>query len=88
MFALARAQADAVPVIDQLEAGRAQIMEHLVQRLADAGALAAGLSRSDAVDLLIAATGFAGWDQIVTARRRSPATATKLIIRMALRAVT
>ena len=88
LFTLARAQADAVPVIGQLEAGRAQIMEHLVQRLEDAGALAAGLSRRDAIDLLIAATGFAGWDQIVTARPRPPGTATKLIIRMALRAVT
>jgi AcrR family transcriptional regulator len=88
LFALARAQADALPVIDQLEAGRVQIMEHLVQRLGDADALAAGLSRRDAADLLVAATCFAGWDQIVTARRRSPETATKLIIRMTLRAVT
>ena len=88
LFTLARAQADAVPVIGQLEAGRAQIMEHLVQRLEDADALAAGLSRRDATDLLVAATGFAGWDQIVTARARPPGTATKLIIRMALRAVT
>jgi AcrR family transcriptional regulator len=88
LFALARAQADAVPVIDQLEAGRLQVMEYLVQRLDDSGALAAGLSRRDAVDLLVAATGFAGWDQIVTVRRRSPATATSLIVRLALRAVT
>ena len=29
LFALARSQADALPVIGQLEAGRAQIMEHL-----------------------------------------------------------
>jgi len=87
LFALARAQPDALPVIDQLEAGRVQVMEHLVQRLDDAGALAAGLSRRDATDLLVAATGFAGWDQIVTARGRSPATATELIIRMAVRAV-
>jgi len=87
-LALARAQADAVPVIDQLEAGRVQVMEYLVQRLDESGALAAGLSRRDAVDLLVAATGFAGWDQIVTARRRSPATATSLIVRLALRAVT
>jgi len=88
LFALARAQADAVPVIDQLEAGRVQVMAHLVQRLDDAGALAAGLSRRDATDLLVAATGFAGWDQIVTARGRPPATATRLIVRMTLRAVT
>jgi AcrR family transcriptional regulator len=88
LFALARTQADAMPVIGQLEAGRAQIMEHLVQRLDDAGALAAGLSRRDATDLLVAATGFAGWDQIVTARGRPPVTATRLIVRMALRAVT
>ena len=65
-----------------------QIMERLVRRLDDAGRLATGLSRRNAVDLLVAATGFAGWDQIVTARRRSPVTATKLIVRMALRAVT
>ena len=58
------------------------------QRLHDSGALAAGLSPPHAADLLIAATGFAGWDQIVTARHRPPATATKLIVRMALRAVT
>ena len=88
LFALARGQADVMPVIGQLEAGRAQIMEHLVQRLDEAGALAAGLSRRDATDLLVAATGFAGWDQIVTARGRPPVTATKLIVRMALRAVT
>ena len=88
LFALARAQADALPVIDQLEAGRVQILERLVLRLDTAGALAAGLSRRDAVDLLVAATGFAGWDQIVTARGRSPVTAAKLIVRMALRAVT
>jgi AcrR family transcriptional regulator len=88
LFALARAQADALPVIDQLEAGRVQVMEHLVQRLDDAGALAAGLNQRDAVDLLVAATGFAGWDQIATARRRPPATATKLIVHMTLRAVT
>ena len=88
LLVLARAQADAVPVIEQLEAGRVQVMERLVQRLDDAGALASGLSRRDAVDLLVAATGFAGWDQIATARRRSPATATRLIVRMALRAVT
>jgi len=88
LFALARGQADVMPVIGQLEAGRAQIMEHLVQRLDDAGALAAGLSRRDATDLLVAATGFAGWDQIVAARGRPPVTATELIVRMALRAVT
>jgi hypothetical protein len=63
-------------------------MEYLVQRLDDVGALAADLNQCDAVDLLVAATGFAGWDQIVTARRRSSATATKLIVRMTLRAVT
>jgi AcrR family transcriptional regulator len=88
LFALARTQADVMPVIGQLEAGRAQIMEHLVQRLEDAGALAAGLSRRDATDLLVAATAFAGWDQIVTARGRPPVTATRLIVRMAQRAVT
>ncbi len=88
LFALARAQAEALPVIDQLEAGRVQIMEHLVQRLDDIGALAADLNQRDAVDLLVAATGFAGWDQIVTARRRSSVTATRLIVRMTLRAVT
>lgn len=38
LFALAQVQADVVPVIDQLEAGRVQIMGHLVQRLDD-GAL-------------------------------------------------
>jgi hypothetical protein len=88
LLALSRTQADALPVIDQLETGRAQVMERLVQRLDDSGALAAGLSRRDATDLLVAATGFAGWDQIVTARHRTPATATRLIVHMALRAVT
>jgi hypothetical protein len=63
-------------------------MERLVQRLGEAGALTAGLSQTDAVDSLVAATGFAGWDQIVTARRRSPGTATDLIVRLALCAVT
>ncbi|HUA42364.1 MAG TPA: TetR/AcrR family transcriptional regulator [Streptosporangiaceae bacterium] len=36
LTALARAQADVLPVIDQLEAGRVQIMERLVQRLEQA----------------------------------------------------
>ena len=88
LLALARLQAEAVPVIAQLEAGRVQVMERLVQRVDEAGALGAGLSRRDAVDLLIAATGFAGWDDIVTARARAPATAAELIARMAVRAVT
>ena len=35
-------------------------MEHPVQRLDDGGALAADLNQRDAVDLLVAATGFAG----------------------------
>jgi uncharacterized membrane protein YccC len=88
LFALARAQPDALAVVNQLEAGRMQIMEHLVQRLREADALAAGLSPRDAADLLVAATSFASWDQIVSARHRPPGTATRLIVRLALRAVT
>jgi len=88
LFALARAQADVLPVIDQLEAGRAQVIERLVRSLDDAGALAPGLSQRDAADLLVAATSFAAWDQIVTARRRPPEVATRLITRLAIQAVT
>jgi AcrR family transcriptional regulator len=88
LTALARTQADAVPVISQLEAGRAQIMDQIARRLGDAGELAAGLSPRDAADLLLAATGFAGWDHLVTARQRPPETATGLIVRLARRAVT
>jgi len=85
---LARTQADAVPVISQLEAGRARVMDQLARRLDEAGALAAGLSPREAADLLLVATGFAGWDHLVTARRRPPGTATELIVRLATRAVT
>jgi AcrR family transcriptional regulator len=88
LTALARTQVDAVPVISQLEAGRAQVMDRLARRLDEVGALAAGLSPRDAADLLVAATGFAGWDHLVTARQRSPGTATELIVRLARRAVT
>jgi AcrR family transcriptional regulator len=51
-------------------------------------AVAADLLSRARFDQLLAATGFAGWDQIVTARGRAPATATRLVVRMALRAVT
>ncbi len=88
LMALARAQADVVAVIDQLEVGRAQVMEQLARRLDEAGRLASGLRQQDAADLLIAATSFAGWDQLVTGRQRSPDTATDLIIDLACRAVT
>jgi len=88
LTALARTHADAVPVISQLEAGRAQVMEQLARRLHDAGMLAAGLSPRDAANLLLAATGFAGWEHLVTARQCSPGTATDLIVRLTHRAVT
>ena len=88
LIGLARSQADATSVVDQLEAGRAQIMGRLVDRLDERGTLAPGLSRRDAVDLLLAATNFAGWDQLVTARRRPPRAATRLVVRLALGAVT
>lgn len=88
LTALARTQADAVPVISQLEAGRARVMDQLARRLDEAGVLAAGLSPHAAADLLLAATGFAGWDHLVTARQRPPGTATELIVRLTSRAVT
>jgi len=77
-----------VPVISQLEAGRARVMDQLARRLDEAGVLAAGLSPHAAADLLLAATGFAGWDHLVTARQRPPGTATELIVRLTSRAVT
>ncbi|MBV9131624.1 MAG: TetR/AcrR family transcriptional regulator, partial [Chloroflexi bacterium] len=78
LVSLARAQVDALPVIDGLEAGRARVMERLIERLEEQSLLRAGLNRADAVDLLMAATHFAAWDQLVTSRSRSPQTATAL----------
>lgn len=85
LIGLAHTQPDAIPVINQLDAGRVQVMERLAQRLHDQGQL--DPVRSRAVDLLLAATDFAGWDQLVTTRRRSPATATATIVELAIRAV-
>ena len=77
-----------MPVISQLEAGRAQVMDELARRSDEALASAVGLSPRDAADLLMAATSFAGWDHLVTDRQRSPGTATELYHRLASRAVT
>jgi hypothetical protein len=87
LFRLARAQPEALPVIAQLEAGRLGAMEHLATRLQQAGRLQAGLARDRAVDLLLVTTAFAAWDELLTARHRSPAAATAAITDLAVRAV-
>ncbi|HTT00369.1 MAG TPA: hypothetical protein VMI33_27525 [Streptosporangiaceae bacterium] len=87
LFSLARAQPEALPVIAQLEAGRRGAMEHLAGRLHQAGRLRSGLSRDRAVDLLLVITAFAAWDELLTARHRSPADATATIAGLAIRAV-
>lgn len=84
---LAQAQPDAIPVIRRLDAGREAIMERLVQRLDDDHRLRPGLHKARAVDLLLAATAFEGWDQLVTTRHRNAATASAVIAELALTAV-
>lgn len=84
---LAHAQPDAIPVIRRLDSGREAIMERLVQRLHDDGSLRHGLHPSRAVDILVAATAFEGWDQLVTTRHRSPASASEVIAELALTAI-
>jgi len=87
LLALARAQPDAVPVIERLEAGRVAALERLADRLHQAGRLRDGLARSGAVDLLMIVTAFAAWDELHTGRNRSPAAATAAITDLAVRAV-
>jgi AcrR family transcriptional regulator len=87
LICLARAQPEAVPVIDQLELGRVTAMERLATRLSRAGRLREGLARAQAVDLLVVVTAFAAWDELVTARNRSAATATAAIVDLAVRSV-
>jgi AcrR family transcriptional regulator len=84
LLALARAQPDAVPVIERLEAGR---VAALAGRLHRAGLLRAGLTQSGAVDLLLVSTAFAAWDELRTGRGRSPTAATAAITGLAVRAV-
>ena len=84
---LAHAQPDATPVIRRLDSGRAAIMERLVQRLYDDGRLRHGLHQARAVDILVAATAFEGWDQLVTTRHRSPASTSKVIAELAVTAI-
>lgn len=87
LICLARAQPEAVPVIDQLELGRVTAMERLATRLYRAGRLRDGLARAQAVDLLVVVTAFAAWDELVTTRNRSAATATDAIVDLAMRSV-
>ena len=84
---LARAQPEAVPVIEQLERGRVTAMERLVARLHQAGRLRGDLAHARAVDLLLVVTAFAAWDELVTARSRTAATAAAIIADLAMRAV-
>lgn len=88
LTALGRTQPEALPVITQLERGRLAAMEHLAARLRQAGRLRAGLAPARAVDLLLVITAFAAWDELVTSRNRSPATATAALTDLAIRAVT
>ena len=87
LIMLARAQPEAVPIIEQLERGRVTAMEHLATRLHQAGRLRDGLARARAVDLLVVVTAFAAWDELVTGRNRSAATATAAIADLAVRSV-
>jgi AcrR family transcriptional regulator len=87
LTALGRTQPEALPVITQLERGRLAAMEYLAARLHQAGRLRAGLTPARAVDLLLVITAFPAWDELVTNRNRSPATATAAITDLALRAV-
>ena len=87
LIALLGSQAEAVSVIDQLEVGRAQVMQQIVERLDRAGRLRGGLSQAEAVDLLLVATEFAGWDRLVSGRQRSPAEATAAVVTLAVHAV-
>jgi AcrR family transcriptional regulator len=87
LTALARTQPEALPVIGQLEHGRLAAMEHLAARLHQAGRLRPGLTFAGAVDLLLIITAFAAWDELVSSRNHSPATATAAITDLAIRAV-
>jgi hypothetical protein len=87
LFSLARTQPEVLPVVAQLEAGRLGAMEHLATRLHQAGRLRGGLARDRAIDLLLVTTAFAAWDELLTARGRSPAAATVTIADLAIRAV-
>jgi len=87
LFSLARTQPEALPVVAQLEAGRLGAMEHLATRLHRADRLRGGLARDRAVDLLLVSTAFAAWDELLTARGRSPAAATTALADLAIRAV-
>jgi hypothetical protein len=62
-------------------------MEHLATRLHRTGRLRRDLTPDRAVDLLLISTSFAAWDELVTSRNRSPATATATITDLAIRAV-
>ena len=87
LTSLGRPQPEALPVITQLERGRLAAMEHLAARLHQVGRLRPGLTPARAVDLLLIITAFAAWDELVTSRNRSPATATAAITDLAIRAV-
>jgi AcrR family transcriptional regulator len=85
LLSLARVQPEAVPVVVQLERGRLAALERLVVRLHEAGRLRGGLA--GAIDLLMVVTAFAAWDELYTARHRSPAAAAAAIVDLAVRAV-
>jgi len=85
LLGMARAAPEVVPVIDQLERGRQAALERLAVRLHQAGRLRGGIS--GAVDLLLVVTAFAAWDELCTARGRSPSSATAAIVDLAVRAV-
>jgi len=87
LLAVASAQPEAVPVIAQLERGRLAAIERLADRLHRAGRLRNGLTRAQAVDLLLVITAFTAWDELRTARHRPAAAATAIIAGLAHRAV-
>ena len=63
-------------------------LERLADRLHQAGRLRRGLTRARAVDLLLVITAFPAWDELRTARHRSPQAATATITDLARHAVT
>jgi AcrR family transcriptional regulator len=84
---LAQTEPEAAAVVERLEAGRVKVFERLAHRLYHAGLLRHGVQRSRAIDLLVAATAFGAWDQLVATRRRPPKAASAVIVDLAVRAV-
>ena len=66
---LAAVDSEIRQVLFQAEQQRLPLLTRLVERLADAGYLAAGCSKSRAVDVLWMLSSFGAFDQLFTARQ-------------------